>query len=134
MFYAQWVFALSVVALLLPEKPLAVGPLRAWRWVLPLLGVAGAGLHVVRRRSRRLAVSANALWITEGVFWVRTRRLACPGARLVRLSGGSLELQGGGERLELEGLSALDMGALRESLARAQERPAPEALPAESAS
>lgn len=120
-FYAQWILALAVVAMILPARSLGVGPLRTWPWVLPALGVLGAGLHIVRRRSRHLAVSPNALWITEGVFWVRTRRLACPDAKLVRLRGGSLELQGsGGERHELQGLSAVDTGALREALARAR--------------
>jgi hypothetical protein len=120
-FYAQWIFALGAVAMILPSRSLGVGPLQTWPWVLPLLGIVAAGVHVVRRRSRHLAVSCDALWITEGVFWVRTKRFACPDAQLARLRGGSLELQGsGGERYELVGLSALDTGALREGLARAR--------------
>jgi len=120
-FYAQWILALAVVAMILPSRSMGVGPLQTWPWVLPLLGLVAAGFHVVRRRSRHLAVSLDALWVTEGVFWVRTRRLPCPEAKLVRLRGGSLELQGsGGERHELVGLTAIDTGALREGLARAR--------------
>ena len=120
-FYAQWILALAVVAMILPSRSVGLGPLQTWPWVLPLLGFVAAGIHIVRRRSRHLAVSLDALYITEGVFWVRTRRLSCPDAQLVRLRGGSLELQGsGGERHELVGLDAVETGALREGLARAR--------------
>lgn len=116
-FYAQYVLILIVIALILPDRVFQIGFLRAWRFTIPLFALAGIGFHLVHLRSRHLSMTADTLLVRQGVFWSRTERLVCPDPRVHKRAKGGWELRGSdGSRHELQGLNALQIGALRAAL------------------